>query len=174
MTYQKISSPYVTTTDPTTRTDSAPTNTRPVLLTAVAAVRGPQYAGMAYQRGRTIGHQPTLQREHAGEMLGHAVDVVCATQNRLASTGLRGEDSHLVFFCRWDRNFRRRPRRARLGRIHMKETVSQIAQKRCAETNQHELEAGLAPVADIRSGLIDANAEERQPTDKHGDRDSLW
>jgi hypothetical protein len=59
MTYQKISSPYVTTTDPTTRTDSAPTNTRPVLLTAVAAVRGPQYAGMAYQRGRTIGHQRT-------------------------------------------------------------------------------------------------------------------
>jgi hypothetical protein len=30
-----------------------------VLLTAVAAVRGPQYAGMAYQRGRIIGHQRT-------------------------------------------------------------------------------------------------------------------
>jgi hypothetical protein len=56
----------------------------------------------------------------------------------------------------------------------MKETVSQIAQKRCAETNQHELEADLAPVADIRSGLLDANAEERQPTDQHGDRDSQW
>jgi len=76
MTYQKISSPYVTTTDPTTRTDSAPTNTRPVLPTAVAAVRGPQYAGMAYQRGRTIGHQRTAQREHAGEMLGNALEVV--------------------------------------------------------------------------------------------------
>jgi hypothetical protein len=95
MTYQKISSPYVTTTDPTTRADNAPTNTGPVLLTAVAAVRGPQYAGMAYQRGRTIGHQRSVQREHAGGMLGHAAEVVCATREPscLDRTPRRGRPS---------------------------------------------------------------------------------